>query len=86
MRARKADRNGDGYLDEAEFEWLEGRPLSEQSRKRFADAGAKDGRLKAASVPFLFLAAEAEGRAAVEASLDAFERRRAGRVTSAEGK
>ena len=75
MRARKADRNGDKFLDESEFEFLEGKPLTEQARKRFETAGAKDGRLRTAAVSLLFLATDINGRDEVEKSMDLFEKR-----------
>ncbi|MCI0387686.1 MAG: hypothetical protein MOB07_02795 [Acidobacteria bacterium] len=79
FRARRADRNRDGALDEQEFALLEGlppsQPLPTEARKRFQAAGAKDGKLSAQSLQLLFLRLNDEQRAAAEKRMDAFDER-----------
>jgi Ca2+-binding EF-hand superfamily protein len=81
LRARQADRNGDGRIDADEFASLEGFPsagsLSGAARKRFGAAADKKG-----SVPvrwsvrlFPYNMASGESRAALEKSMDEFEKR-----------
>jgi Ca2+-binding EF-hand superfamily protein len=73
IRARRADRNGDGVIDEQEFALLEGAPLTSEARARFAAAGAKDGKLPVRSTLFLFTRLKEEQRAAAENRMAAFE-------------
>jgi len=75
VRARRADRNRDGAIDEAEFAALEGlSALTPEAQQRFQAAGAKDGKLPVQNTQALFsrLLNDAQ-RAAVEKHLDEFE-------------
>ena len=76
VRARRADRNRDGVIDETEFAALEGTAaLSPEAQKRFQTAGAKDGKLPIQNTQALFfrLAGETQ-RTAKEKQMDDFER------------
>jgi Ca2+-binding EF-hand superfamily protein len=74
-RARRADRNRDGFIDEREFASLEAlptdTPLPPDVQKRFLSAGAKDGRLPVSATIRLFPRQAA--RAELEKRMTAFE-------------
>jgi Ca2+-binding EF-hand superfamily protein len=73
VRARRADRNGDGLIDESEFAGLEGAPLTPDAQERFRAAGAKDGQLAVQNTMFLFIRLNETQRAAAEKRLEEFE-------------
>jgi Ca2+-binding EF-hand superfamily protein len=79
VRARRADFNHDGAIDEREFASLEGvspsQPLPATTRQRFLSAGAKDGKLSAQSLYLFFIRLNDEQRAGAEKRMDAFEER-----------
>lgn len=76
FRARRADRDRDGAIDEQEFALLEGLPsLTPETQKRFQAAGAKDGKLSAQSMQLLFIRLNDEQRAEAEKRIAAFEER-----------
>jgi hypothetical protein len=77
VRARRADRDRDGELDEREFASLEGsspsQPIPAATRQRFQSAGPRDGKLSAQSLYLMFARLNNEQRAAAENQMDAFE-------------
>jgi Ca2+-binding EF-hand superfamily protein len=79
VRARRADRNGDRFIDEREFAVLEGlppdAPLPAEVQKRFQIAGAQDGKLSLTAIANLFPRSNVRARAEIEKMLEAFEAR-----------
>jgi Ca2+-binding EF-hand superfamily protein len=69
MRAKRADRDGDGFLDEAEFAAITGK-LDGDSRKAFGAAGAKDGKVPFRGLYLWYFRASPEERAAMEKQLE----------------
>jgi hypothetical protein len=75
FRARCADRDGDGALDERELAALDGsaQALSDEARKRFQSAGATDGRLPLQNAWLFFLRLNDAARDEAEKRLHDFE-------------
>ncbi|HKX27276.1 MAG TPA: hypothetical protein VJ302_06255 [Blastocatellia bacterium] len=78
VRARRADLNRDGAIDEQEFALLEGgpagEPLSEDGRKRFRLSEAKNGRLTVENLRLLFIRMNEPARVEAERRMAAFEK------------
>lgn len=75
VRARRADRNRDGLLDEQEFAQIDGNDNTEALRQRFVAAGAKEGKLTVQNLQLLFLRLPVAERTAAENQMTAFEAR-----------
>ncbi len=79
VRARRADRDHDGAIDEWEFASLEdaspSQPAPAATRQRFESAGARDGKLTAQNLYLFFIRLNVEQRSAAEKQMEAFEER-----------
>lgn len=79
VRARRADNNQDGVIDEREFALLIGKPvgeqLSEDVRKRLVMTGAKDGKLTVQNLQILFVRMNETERGEAEKRMADFEER-----------
>jgi hypothetical protein len=75
VRARRADSNRDGLLDEQEFARIDGNDNTEALRQRFVAAGAKEGKLTVQNLQLLFLRLPVAERTAAENQMTAFEAR-----------
>jgi Ca2+-binding EF-hand superfamily protein len=79
VRARRADIDQDGLIDEREFAPLIGKPIGEQlsgdDRKRIAMTGARDGRLTVQNLQILFIRMNETERIEAEKRMAAFEER-----------
>jgi Ca2+-binding EF-hand superfamily protein len=79
LRARRADIDRDGLIDEREFALIIGKSageqLSEDDRKRLAVTGASDGRLTVQNLQVFFIRMNETERGEAEKRITAFEER-----------